>query len=629
MDIGAFMQSFCSGESIISKRSGMPDKANFNVYGQSSGELATDNETTSFIQAVQQILGQTDSGQGVSDELNGFSQSGQEPSNDLSPILFLLEMLGQKEIGELESMTNPENDSDADGTIADLLVQINAQLAGMDVTVQDLSGENTENLTRLMPLLHNNMLALETSITRSEMAISDDTLNDLQKTRALLQTAIRQTLHSAGQENAFEKVANDVTRPVPIPTDTPEMGISSNASTSENIAAKLANVVDRMTQMTDNHLADNRLANGGLTDGQMADNRLANGGLADGWGKDDVANSIASAMATKKMASQLVIEKASSRSNFLAETLSDSSVQAKTDITDGNNNRAKSLAQALMAQNENPQARQDANHSTFENDTDPRHPLEWVGHKKETGKGVPPVSTTTGQPQAASSQQVLDQRLFANDKQSLKDAPQPQAVDNEVSRVAVSNGLDRDVVKNESFNAALPADPIIDSKASTGGAGKSTTIPMPASGDTAFQKTVMNQIVEKATLRSVNDRSEMRIQLKPDSLGEVRMNIVSEKNQLVVQMIAEKSETKEIIESQIHHLKAELDKQGLTVGKIEVMISANNDSQDGRGQFFQMFKNNPDGSGKRQSGTRQETASQHQSDEKEADSSGDGVNYFA
>jgi flagellar hook-length control protein FliK len=610
MDIGAFMQSFFSGESIISKRDGMPDKANFNVYGQSSGELAADTETTSFIQAVQQILDQTDPGQGVSDEINGISQSGQEPSNDLSPMIFLLEMLGQKEIGELESMTNPENDSDADGTIADLLAQINAQLAGMDVTVQDLSGENTENLTRLMPLLHNNdMLALETSITGSEMIISDDTLNDLQKTRALLQTAIRQMLHSAEQETAFEKVANDVTRPVPMPTDTPEMGTSNNASTNQNIAAKLADVVDRMTQMTDNH--------------------LANGGLTDGRGKDDEANSIASAMATKKMASQLVIEKASSRNNFLAETLSDSSVQAKTDITDGNNNRAKSLAQALMAKNENPQARQDANHSPFENDTDPRPPLEWVGHKKETGKEAPPVSTTTGQPQAASSQQVLDQRLFANDKQSLKDVPQPQAVDNEIPKVAVSNGTDSDGVKNESFNAALPADPIIDSKASTGGAGKSTTIPMPASGDTAFQKTVMNQIVEKATLRSVNDRSEMRIQLKPDSLGEVRMNIVSEKNQLVVQMIAEKSETKEIIESQIHHLKAELDKQGLTVGKIEVMISANNDPQDGRGQFFQMFKNNPDGSGKRQSGTRQETASQHQGDEKEADSSGDGVNYFA
>jgi flagellar hook-length control protein FliK len=140
----------------------------------------------------------------------------------------------------------------------------------------------------------------------------------------------------------------------------------------------------------------------------------------------------------------------------------------------------------------------------------------------------------------------------------------------------------------------------------------------------------MDQIVEKVTLRSAIDRSEMRIQLKPDTLGNVRMHVVADKNQLVVQMIAEKLETKEIIESQIHHLKAELDKQGLTVGKIEVVISTANDQQDSRGQFFQMFKNNSDGSGKRQNGGNQkESSPQHQpSDETQSDASGDGINYF-
>ena len=63
------------------------------------------------------------------------------------------------------------------------------------------------------------------------------------------------------------------------------------------------------------------------------------------------------------------------------------------------------------------------------------------------------------------------------------------------------------------------------------------------------------------------------------------MSIVAEKNQLVVKMIADKAETKAIIESQLHHLKAELDKQGLTVAKIEVMLNAGNDQQDRRGQF--------------------------------------------
>ena len=147
--------------------------------------------------------------------------------------------------------------------------------------------------------------------------------------------------------------------------------------------------------------------------------------------------------------------------------------------------------------------------------------------------------------------------------------------------------------------------------------------------DVKFEKTVMDQIVEKATLRSTNDRSEVRIQLKPESLGDVRMSIVSEKNHLVVQMIAEKAETKEIIESQLHHLKAELDKQGLTVSRIEVTIGANGDQQDSREQFAQMFKNNTDSNGKRQNGGQREAFNQRQpNQEKTTDDEGEGINYF-
>ena len=580
MDFGALIQSFTS-ESILPAGNGMANKAGFNSLGRSSGDLSADNETTSFIQAVQQILGQADSKQTAGSECSESDQSDLESSNGLSQMMLLLEILVQKDMADLESIPPLENDSGAEIDIADLLVQINSQLSEMDTAFQNLSGDNTDNQTGLLTLLNDLIPALETSTAGAKHVINDNTLNDLQKTRSLLQTAMEQIM-GAGKEavDADVLIENAV--------DLPEAEIP-RAKISDKMA-------DSMIQMGNNGVID------------------------------DSAGSVATGSATKKTESPLVAGMQSDQTDSLKEIKSDPSEQAKADTSGGNTNQAKSLVQALMAKKENPQVRQDDSQAVSVNDTDTSDSFERDGYQK-TAKEI--ATVTEASQKAASPQNVLDQPLFGNDKSSLKNSLHPQSVENEPDKVAVSKMFDTEGVENDSLKAGVSVDAIIDNKAPQSVSIKSTSISMPASGDTTFQKTVMDQIVEKASFRSVNDRSEMRIQLKPDSLGEVRMNVVSEKNQLVVQMIAEKSETKEIIESQIHHLKAELDKQGLTIGKIEVTISANNDQQDSRGQFFQMFKNNSDGSGKRQDGSRQETASQHQQgDEKETDSSRDGINYF-
>ena len=59
------------------------------------------------------------------------------------------------------------------------------------------------------------------------------------------------------------------------------------------------------------------------------------------------------------------------------------------------------------------------------------------------------------------------------------------------------------------------------------------------------------------------------------------------------------------------------------------MISASNDQPDSREQFFQMFKHNSFGSGKRQGGRQQEAIPQPQnSDENGSDPLREGINYF-
>lgn len=594
MDFGALMQSF-TGESILSTGNGMSHRADFNSLGRSSGDLAADNETTSFIQAVQQILEQTDSEQTVGSECSKCSESDPsdlESSNGLSQMMLLLEMLGQKDIGELETITPLENDLNTEIDIAELLSKTNSQLSDMDAAFQNLSGGNSDNQTSLLTLLNDLMPALETSNAGAKYVINDNTSNDLQKTRSLLQTALERIIGTG-------KTTREADMPMEKAADFPEVEISSSARTSDKSDKTATKLAGLMSQM------------GG-------DRAIA-----------DSAVPVAAVGVSKKMASPLVTGMLTDQTDALKDVKSGSSDQAKADISGGNTNEAKSLIQALMAQKENSQVRQDANQPIVVNAADRSDSFEWDGYQK-VEKGAKAVFTVTEASQkTASSQNVLDQPIFGNDKSSLKNSLHPQAVETEPAKVVAANMLNTEGVENDSMKTGVSTDAIIDKKVPLPVSGKSTSISMPASGNIDFQKTVMDQIVEKASFRSVNDRSEMRIQLKPDSLGEVRMNVVSEKNQLVVQMIAEKSETKEIIESQIHHLKAELDKQGLTVGKIEVTISANNDQQDSRGQFSQMFKNNSDGNGKKQGGTRQETASQHQQgDEKETDSSRDGINYF-
>lgn len=141
---------------------------------------------------------------------------------------------------------------------------------------------------------------------------------------------------------------------------------------------------------------------------------------------------------------------------------------------------------------------------------------------------------------------------------------------------------------------------------STGATDRKTvgqaTAPAPAgeSGSKTFQTTVMDQIVDKAAIRSIHGRSEIQIRLKPEFLGNVQMNVATDKDQMVVRIAAEQTVVKDIIETHIHHLKAELQSQGLAVDKIEVMVSGDADHHQGRGQSSQMFKNNSFQNGRRQ-----------------------------
>jgi flagellar hook-length control protein FliK len=83
----------------------------------------------------------------------------------------------------------------------------------------------------------------------------------------------------------------------------------------------------------------------------------------------------------------------------------------------------------------------------------------------------------------------------------------------------------------------------------------------------------MGQIVRRAVIQVRNGQHEARIDLKPEFLGHVRMQVITENQQVTVKILTEFGFVKDMIEKNIQQLKADLQQQGLNVDKVEVSVS--------------------------------------------------------
>lgn len=89
---------------------------------------------------------------------------------------------------------------------------------------------------------------------------------------------------------------------------------------------------------------------------------------------------------------------------------------------------------------------------------------------------------------------------------------------------------------------------------------------------TAEKTDVFKQVVESAKVVVQEGKSEMTVQLKPDHLGKLSLEIVSERGVMVARFIAESQQVKEIIESSLPQLKDALESQGLNVQGFSVSV---------------------------------------------------------
>jgi len=83
---------------------------------------------------------------------------------------------------------------------------------------------------------------------------------------------------------------------------------------------------------------------------------------------------------------------------------------------------------------------------------------------------------------------------------------------------------------------------------------------------------VISQTIEKASLMLTPEKSEMTIDLKPESLGRLSLKIASENGVITARFIAESYQVKQVLESNLEVLKDTLQRQGVNVEGFSVFV---------------------------------------------------------
>ncbi|OQY15723.1 MAG: hypothetical protein B6I32_05935 [Desulfobacterium sp. 4572_20] len=97
-----------------------------------------------------------------------------------------------------------------------------------------------------------------------------------------------------------------------------------------------------------------------------------------------------------------------------------------------------------------------------------------------------------------------------------------------------------------------------------------------------LQTEIIKQVVDRAAMNLNSGRTVIRINLKPESLGHLRLQITTENHHVMLKIMTEVPVVKEIIENNINQLKAALHVHGLQVDDFDVFVAHDSDQHGGR-----------------------------------------------
>ncbi len=86
---------------------------------------------------------------------------------------------------------------------------------------------------------------------------------------------------------------------------------------------------------------------------------------------------------------------------------------------------------------------------------------------------------------------------------------------------------------------------------------------------------IINQIVEQVRVHMSQNTTSLEMQLYPEHLGKIQINVVSKDGIMTARIVAENEAAKQAIENGLTSLKETMEQQDLKVDAIEVMVSTN------------------------------------------------------
>ncbi len=110
---------------------------------------------------------------------------------------------------------------------------------------------------------------------------------------------------------------------------------------------------------------------------------------------------------------------------------------------------------------------------------------------------------------------------------------------------------------------------------------------------------IVNQIVERIKVSVTPNSTSMELQLNPENLGRVNLNLQSKNGVMTAQFIVQNEVTKQAIESQMQTLRDTLNQQGVKIEAIEVTVSANAFEQNYNQESGNQEKSQKNNSGKK------------------------------
>jgi len=90
---------------------------------------------------------------------------------------------------------------------------------------------------------------------------------------------------------------------------------------------------------------------------------------------------------------------------------------------------------------------------------------------------------------------------------------------------------------------------------------------------------ITSQIIERVKVDIKPGVSEIHMNLRPESLGEVSLRIASENGIVIAHFVAENEKVKEIIESNFNQLQDALSEQGVNITELSVSIASGNNER--------------------------------------------------